>query len=56
MLSRNKLIDWLLSHYDEEESPPEVVRLVKNLLIELEFGVFDYEDDEEHHDNAYECS
>ncbi|MED4570984.1 hypothetical protein P9302_16090 [Brevibacillus agri] len=49
ILSANKLQDWLLQHAGDD-SHPEVIRFVKNLLIEMEFGAFDYDGDIEESD------
>ncbi len=47
MICADKLTKWLQQHTDDE-SHPEVHQLVKNLLIEMEFGAFDYEDDDDY--------
>ncbi|MDC0764279.1 hypothetical protein POF51_26520 [Brevibacillus sp. AG] len=53
MLSKNKLVKWLDKH-DTNEAEPEVRRLIKNLLIEMDHGAFDYDDSEYDLDNPYE--
>ncbi|MCM3746553.1 hypothetical protein M3223_04210 [Paenibacillus pasadenensis] len=52
MLSRTKLEEYLTETCDEQT--PEVRRFIKDLMIKIEFGHFEPDDNEESEDNAYD--
>lgn len=45
MLSRQKIEDYLISQCNDTSDEPD--RFIKDLLIKIEFGHFDPEEDEE---------
>ncbi|WP_182914739.1 hypothetical protein [Paenibacillus thiaminolyticus] len=47
MISRAKLEQWLRDNSLEGEFHPEVIRFVEELLIHIEFGQFEIEEEDD---------
>ncbi|WP_157136301.1 hypothetical protein [Paenibacillus sp. Aloe-11] len=54
MISRQKIMDWAHENGNEEVAHLEVVRFVKEMFIQIEFGAFDPDDEDYKEDNDYD--